>query len=82
MERVAEPRGLQAVSALGFQLVWEVAMVLQVEFPFELPAVLSPGGVAEPRGLQAVSALGLHLVWEVAIVLEAELLVDSEVVVV
>ncbi len=81
MERVDAPRGSQAVSALGLPLVLEAAMVLQVEFPLELPVVVSPGGVAVPRGQEPASRVGLRLTLKVAPVIGVQLPPGSVVVV-
>jgi hypothetical protein len=62
MERVDAARGLQAVSPLGLPLVLEVAMVVQVDFPLELP-VMVPA-----REQEAASRVGLRLILEAALI--------------
>ena len=62
MERVDAARGLQAVSPPGLPLVLEVAIVVQVDFPLELPVMVPP------RGQQAASRVGLRLILKAALI--------------
>jgi hypothetical protein len=74
MERVDAARGLQAVSPLGLPLVLEVGMVVQVDFPLDLPVMVPP------RGQEAASRVGLRLILKAALI-EVQLTLESVVVV-
>ena len=68
-------RAFRLMSAPGLPLVLEVAMVVQVDFPLELPVMVPPGGQ------EVALRVGLRLILKIALVIEVQLPPGKAVVV-